>query len=448
MTAPTQAETAKGRVPPHDLRAEEAVLAAVLLDGDALDAVIDLLQPEHFYWTPNGWIFEGAVALAAAGKVADTVTVARWLSDRDRLVSAGGPAYLAQLVDATPAVANVRAHAEIVRDKWMSRRVIATCHAIAAAGYTAPDGAGLLDQAEQSLFALAEGRSESTTQHVSALLRTAFQKVEAAAESGDPVTGLRTGLRQLDLWTTGLHAGDVIIVAARPGLGKTSFALGVGLSVAKSGAGVAVFSQEMPGEQLATRTLAHEARVDLLKLRQGRLDANEWRELAGAASRVAQLPLWIDEAPALRLLELRSKVRRLRAQRRKPVELVIVDYLQLMVGDGGNREQESSGITRGLKTLAKELKVPVIALSQLNRAVEGRADKRPQLSDLRESGGIEQDADAVLFLYRDDYYNPDSPDREIAEVHVAKQRNGPTGTFRVRFDAACTRFDNLAEVEP
>lgn len=435
-----------GRTLPNAPEAEEAVLSAILLHGTAaLDQVQDILQARHFWSGARASIYEAAEQLALAGAPIDCVQVAEWLRARERLQKVGGAAYLAQLANETPAVSNVRAHAEILLDRWRLRSTISTCLELAALGFTAADGREFLAQAEQQIYALSDQRAESTTQHISSLVRSAFEKVAAAAETNDPVTGLRTGLVDLDRRTTGLQDGDVVVVAARPGLGKTAFALGIALNVAKSGAGVAVFSQEMPGEQLALRAQAHEARVDLLSLRSGRLDKAQWRELAAATARISALPFWIDEAPALRLADLGGKVRRLRAQHGKPVRLVVVDYLQLMTGSGDNREQEIAGITRGLKKLAKELCVPVVVLSQLNRAVESRADKRPQLSDLRESGAVEQDADIVVFLYRDDYYNQESPERGIAEVDIAKQRNGPTGRFRVRFDAACTRFDNLQE---
>ena len=468
-----------GRVPPHDLDAEASVLSAVLLERDALDRVLEILKPEHFYSDANGRIFDAAQQLALTGTPVDITMVAAYLRDRERLAQVGGVAYLIQLADATPSVANVAAHARVVKEKWRVRQLIATCQRVAAEGY---GDVGVvqefIDGAEQSVYEIARTPESTSAQPLAQVLKAAFEQITAAAERGDRITGISTGYEKLDGKTAGLHDGDLTIVAARPGMGKTSFVLNLAVNVAsprtvsspgpgeeghgierqEPGFGCAVFSLEMPREQLATRMVCSEGRVDLGKLRQGFLQPDDWRPLTEAASYLSSLPIWIDDTPALGILELRAKVRRIQAEYNRAatptsaarrVGLVVVDYLQLMKGrDGVNsREQEISEISRGLKGLAKELRVPVIALSQLNRAVETRnvKDKRPQLADLRESGAIEQDADTIVFIYRDEYYNAETTNAKgIAELIIAKQRNGPTGKVLVRFAASCTRFDNLA----
>jgi replicative DNA helicase len=468
-----------GRVPPHDLDAEAAVLSAILLTRDALDRVLEILKAEHFYSEANSRIYEAAQELAVAGMPIDIVSVASWLRDRERLAQVGGAAYLAQLADATPAVAHVAAHAGVVYEKWRVRQLIATCQRVAAEGY---GDIGVvqeyIDGAEHAIYELARTPQGTTTQPLAQVLKAAFEQITAAAERGDRITGISTGYEKLDGKTAGLHDGDLTIVAARPGMGKTSCVLNLAVNVAsprtvsapgpgeaghgverhEPGFGAAVFSLEMPREQLATRMVCSEGRVDVGKLRQGFLQPDDWRRLTEAASFLSTLPIWIDDTPAIALLELRAKVRRIQAEYDRPpsagnpgrrLGLVVIDYLQLMKGRDGvqSREQEISEISRGLKQLAKELRVPVIALSQLNRSVETRTtkDKRPQLSDLRESGAIEQDADTIIFIYRDEYYNPETTNSKgIAELIISKQRNGPTGKVLTRFTASCTRFDNLA----
>jgi replicative DNA helicase len=459
-----------GRVPPHDLDAEAAVLSAVLLSRAALDRVIDVLKPEHFYSDANGRIYEAAVALALAGTPIDIVSVASYLRDRERLGQVGGPSYLCQLADATPAVAHVGAHALIVYEKWRMRALIATCQRVAAEGYgDVGPVQEWIDGAEHAIYELARTARQNAAEPLNHLLRAAFQQIAAAAERGERITGIPTGFERFDGITAGLHVGDLLIVAARPGMGKSSFVHNLAVNVASPrsygddgkvvpGIGVGVFSLEMPREQIAVRMVCSEGRVDVGKVRRGHLQPDDWRKLTEAARYLSSLPVWIDDTPALGILELRAKVRRLQAEYNRDatptsperrVGVVIVDYLQLMKGREGvtNREQEISELSRGLKQLAKELGVAVIALSQLNRAVETRSakDKRPQLSDLRESGAIEADADTIVFIYRDEYYNPETTNAKgIAELIVAKQRNGPVGKALTRFTASCTRFDNLA----
>ena len=468
-----------GRIPPHDLDAEAAVLSAILLERDALDKVLELLQAEHFYSEANRRIYEVAVELSSQGTPIDIVSVAGQLRDRERLTQVGGSAYLAQLVDAVPSVAHIETYARMVREKWRIRQLIATCQRVAAEGYgDVGEVQQFIDGAEQAVYEIARTPEASSVQRIEPIIRSVFEQITELARRGERITGVPTGFERLDAKTAGLHDGELTIVAARPGMGKTSFVLNVAVNVAspktvsdgglddagaaagreEPGMGVAVFSLEMPREQLASRMVCSEGRVDVGKMRQGFLQDRDWNSLTQAASFLYRLPIWIDDTPSLGVLELRAKVRRLQAEYDRPtpegglgqrIGLVIVDYLQLMSGSQytSSREQEISEISRGLKRLSKELRVPVIALSQLNRAVEtrGAKDKRPQLSDLRESGAIEQDADNIIFIYREDYYEADSDKRGIAELIIAKQRNGPTGRVKVRFESAFTRFDNLAQ---
>jgi len=464
-----------GRVPPHDLDAEGAVLSAVLLSAEAFDRVQEVLVPEHFYHDAHRRIFEAVLELHSQSKPVDLVSVAGWLRDRERLAQVGGTPYLATLADATPAVAHVEHHARVIREKWRVRQVISTCQSFAAEGYgDCGEPQAFIDRAEQAIFDIARIPEGSTIVPVKDAIHGAFQILAEAARRGGGITGTPTGFTQLDRKMAGLHPGDLYIVAGRPGMGKTSLVLNMAVNVAlprrravddpedgegdieEPGDGVAFFSLEMPREQLASRLLAVEARVDVSRIRSGEMRRDDWNKLTDAAARLGRLPIWLDDTPGLTLLDLRAKIRRLQADLKRgegsgKIGLVCIDYLQLMQGrrDAASREQEISELSRGLKQLAKEMQVPVMALSQLNRSVETRTtkDKRPQLSDLRESGAIEQDADTIMFIYRDEYYFRDSPDKGVAEIIVAKQRNGPTGTVKVKFSAEYTRFDNLAPEE-
>ncbi len=462
----------EGRVPPNDPDAERAVLSSILLSQGVFDEVHDIVQPEDFYGHQNRLIFEGIVELSRVNSPVDLVNVASWLRSRDRLEQVGGTVYLAELTDLTPAVANVQTYAKTVKQKARLRQLIATCQKFAAEGYgDCGEVQEFIDRAEQSVFELARTQQGSAVRPLRDAIHGAFEILSAAAKRGEAITGVPSGFTELDKRCAGLHPGDLYIVAGRPGMGKTSFVLNLAVNVAQPrlvrsdegveveapGYGVAFFSLEMPREQLASRMLSSEGRVDVSKIRSGQIHGEDWNKLTEAAAMLGRAPLWLDDTPGLSLLDLRAKVRRLQAEisrergdapRAEKLGVVIIDYLQLMSGRPGvsSREQEISEISRGLKQLAKEMKVAVIALSQLNRSVETRTskDKRPQLSDLRESGAIEQDADTIMFIYRDEYYYDDSPDRGIAEVIVAKQRNGPTGKVKVRFESAYTRFDNLA----
>ena len=467
-----------GRVPPHDLDAEAAVLSAVMIDSLSLDKVLEFLKPEHFYSEAHRRIFEACMELKREGKPVDVVQVGTWLKDRERIAQVGGMGYLTEVLNAAPAIANVAAYGYTIREKARVRQLIATCQRVAAEGYIDyGEAQSFIDGAEQAIYEIARTPESSTVELLRAVMRRAFAQLQEAASRGDRITGMATGFTRYDELTAGLHDGDLSIVAARPGMGKTSFVLNVAANVAQPrgrelandpntrwedpGHGVIIFSLEMPREQLANRMICSEGRVDVGKVRRGFLSQQDWSKLTQAASLLGGLPIWIDDSPALSILELRAKVRRLQAEYDVPgkdgrpgkrIGVVIVDYLQLMRGreNAASREQEISEISRGLKGLAKELKLSVIALSQLNRQVETRSEKskRPQLSDLRESGAIEQDADNICFIYRDDYYNKEaSTEPNVAELIIAKQRNGPTGTAKVRFDKEYTRFDNLAPGE-
>jgi replicative DNA helicase len=475
---PPEPIAVEGRVPPHDLDAEAAVLSAVMVDPLAFDKVNEFLRPEHFYSEAHRRIYEACVDLSAEGKPVDVVQAATWLRDRDRLAQVGGMAYLTEVLNAAPAVANVVSYGRTIHEKWRVRSLILACQRVMAQGYSGyGEAQQFIDSAEQAVYDIARTRESSSVQTLRDVMQETFRRITKATERGARIIGIPTGFDRYDRMTSGLHDGELTIVAARPGMGKTSLVLNMAVNVAsprqlesardpnerweEPGYGVVVFSLEMPREQIVNRMLCAEARVDVSRVRTGMLTPSDWSKLTQAAAHLANLNVWVDDSPALSILELRSKVRRLQSEfnrvdpatgeKKQSIGLVMVDYLQLMKGREyvQSREQEISEISRGLKQLAKELSLPVIALSQLNRAVETRGEKskRPQLSDLRESGAIEQDADNICFIYRDDYYNKETADRNVAELIIAKQRNGPTDMVRVRFDAQYTRFDNLADGE-
>jgi replicative DNA helicase len=461
------------RVPPHDLTAEMAVLSAVLLARDTLDKIQPIVSPDQFYSDANRKIYEAYGDLSAHDRPIDILTVRSWLDDRGLLQRVGGARYLAEILDAVPAVTNVDDYAKRIKEKWRLRELITTCRRVTAEGYgTVEDVQKFIDGAEQSVYDIARTPESTTILPLKEVIQHTFVKLNESLQRGNRITGTPTGFTKLDKITGGLNEGDLVIVAARPGMGKTSLVLNMAVNVAlpklvksddgggeestrqEEGAGVAVFSLEMPREQLAARLLCSEGRVDVSKLRQGYLQRDDWTRLTKAAGELAKLQVWLDDTSDLSVLELRAKVRRIQAMQgdKTRLGLVMIDYLQLMSGNPkvSSREQQISEISRNLKKLAKDLSVPVVALSQLNRAVEtrGSKDKRPQLSDLRESGAIEQDADTIIFIYRDDYYNTEDPSvAGLAELIVAKQRNGPTGRIKVRWTKSCTRFDNLADEE-
>ncbi len=440
-----------GRLPPQDLDAERSVLGAMLLDEAAVSEILALnLTPPDFYRQTHSHIFEAMIALSERNEPIDEITVAAQLRMGARLEACGGTAFLASLTESTPTAANAVHYARIVRERALSRRLIQAATAIAGSGYEGSDSVDiLLDQAEAKIFEITSAREHRAFSSLKEVVKDAFKRIEKLYEKKGAVTGVTTGFYELDKMTSGLQPADLIIVAGRPSMGKTAFALNMGLNAAlKQQTPVAVFSLEMSKEQLVMRMLCSEARIDSQRMRGGFLKDSDWPKLAKAAGMLAETPVYIDDTGAISILEMRAKARRLQAE--KGLGMVIVDYLQLMRGRTANegREREISEISRGLKALAKELSIPVVALSQLNRSLEQRTDKRPMLSDLRESGAIEQDADVICFVYRDEYYNPESPDKGLAEIIVGKQRNGPTDTVKLKFFKEFTRFENAERTEP
>ncbi len=433
------------RVPPQSLDAEESVLGGVLLDLHALDRAIEVMSAEDFYREAHRKIFRAMLALSEKGEPIDLVTLSDTLKSRGELQDIGGATYLAELVDKVPSAANIAHYARIVREKAVMRSLINVANEISGRCYNGEeDIEQFLDEAERLIFEVSEKRVRPAFYKMSDMIMDTVKTVERLFERKELVTGVPTGFLDLDRMTAGLQPADLIIVAARPSMGKTAFVLNIAQYVAlHANTAVGVFSLEMSKEQLVMRMLCSEARVDNAKVRTGYLGERDFPRLAMAAGRLAEAPVFIDDTPAQNVLELRAKARRLK--REANVGLVVIDYLQLMRGltSSENRTQELSEISRSLKSLAKELNIPVIALSQLNRQVEQRADKRPMMSDIRESGSIEQDADVIMFIYRDEVYKSDSQDEGVAEIVVGKQRNGPTGTVRLAFRREYTRFDNL-----
>ena len=436
------------KVPPHNLEAEQAVLGGVFLKNEVFHDLIDLIGPDDFYSPVHSTIYRAFQELFRKSKPMDLLTVQEELTLQGSLDEVGGPVYLAELADSTVAAANAPFHAKIVRDRSVQRQLITVASSIIESCFEGRSEVdGLLDESEQAIFAISEARSNRTYMGSKELLASVFDKLTELFNRKELVTGVPTGYAELNELTAGLQSTDLIIVAGRPAMGKTSFALNVALNAAADyGVPTAVFSLEMGMDQLMMRMLCTRARVNLSSLRRGYLTDEDWARLYDAGDYLAQAPIYIDDTPAISTLELRARCRRLKAE--KGLGLVVVDYLQLMRAGRtiDSREQEISEISRTLKALAKELDIPVVALSQLNRKVEERTDKRPKLSDLRESGAIEQDADMIMFLYRDSVYNdaPDNPKANIAEVIIGKHRNGPTGHVELFFDKEYTAFRNLS----
>jgi replicative DNA helicase len=438
-----------GRVPPHNLDAEQSLLGAMLLSRDAIAAAVEICGAEDFYKPAHGHIFDAITTLYAQGEPADPVTVADELTRAGLLDAAGGSAALVSLQADSPATANAARYARIIEERALLRRLIGVAGEIAELGYGLPDDvAAVVDRAESLVFEVAERRVTDSLRPLKELLTDSLDRLEALHERGDTITGVPTGYVDLDERLSGLQPSALIIVGARPAMGKTAFALGIAAHAAmEAQVPTLLFSLEMSHSELTQRLLVSEAKVDANRIRNGRLIESDWPKISHAVGRLGEAPLFIDDNPNLTVMEVRAKARRLKA-RNAGLGLIIIDYLQLMSGrhNSENRQVEISEISRGLKILARELEVPVIALSQLSRQLEARADKRPMLSDLRESGSIEQDADVVLFLYRDEIYNPDSADRGTAEIIVSKHRNGPTGYTKLAFLDHYTRFANMAKV--
>ncbi|AMP39132.1 MULTISPECIES: replicative DNA helicase [Ralstonia solanacearum species complex] len=451
MNAPTDPQLESLKVPPHSIEAEQSVLGGLLLDNAAWDRIADFINEHDFYRYDHRLIFHNIGKLISQAKPADVITVYEMLQASGKSEEVGGLAYLNALAQNTPSAANIRRYAEIVRDRGVLRQLVTIADEISAGAFN-PQGRDvrqLLDEAESKVFAIAEegARGQKGFLEIQPLLTQVVERIDELyhRDSQSDITGIPTGFVDLDRMTSGMQGGDLIIVAGRPSMGKTAFSLNIGEHVAvEQGLPVAVFSMEMAGTQLAMRMLGSVGRLDQHRLRTGRLLDEDWPRLTHAIQKMNDAQLFIDETPALNPMELRARSRRL-ARQCGQLGLIIIDYLQLMSGSGGgeNRATEISEISRSLKGLAKELNCPVIALSQLNRSLEQRPNKRPVMSDLRESGAIEQDADVILFIYRDQVYNPDSPDKGTAEIIIGKQRNGPIGTVRLTFLGEYTKFDNF-----
>ena len=443
------------KVPPHSIEAEQSLLGALLLDNQAFDRVADLVTGEDFYRDDHRRIWRHIAKLVENAKPADVVTVSESVEASEDKDKTGGPAYLGALAQNTPSALNIRRYAELVRERAVQRRLAQVATGIAEEALNAggKDVGQLLDEAESKIFQIAESgaRRDQGLLEIKPVLARVFEKIDHLYHRDNPsdVTGVPTGVVDLDRMTAGLQAGDLVIIAGRPSMGKTALALNIAEHVAvDNGLPVAIFSMEMSSTQLAMRMLGSIARVDQHKMRTGRLSDREWSDLSEAMGKLHETPIYIDEGGALTALEVRARARRLKRQYSK-LGLIVIDYLQLMAatGQGENRATEISEISRSLKAMAKELDVPVVALSQLNRAVDQRPDRRPVMSDLRESGAIEQDADVIMFVYREVVYKPDLPEeqRGTAELVVGKQRNGPIGTVKLTFRGQHTRFENYQE---
>lgn len=443
-------ELADLRLPPHSIESEQSVLGSLLLENQAWDRIADVLGGNDFYRYDHRLIFQSISKLITAGRPADVVTIHDQLASENKADEVGGLPYLNALAQNTPSAANIRRYAEIVRERGILRKLLAAYDELTAQAYQ-PQGKTvrqLLDEAETRILSIAEEGAQISSHflELNTLLVDVIERTDALHSRDNPsdVTGIATGFTDLDKMTSGMHPGELIIVAGRPSMGKTALAINIAENVAlNTGLPIVVFSMEMAGAQLATRLLGSVGKIDQHRLRTGQLSEEEWPRLTHGVQELSKARFYIDETSALTVQELRARARRLSRQCGK-FGLVVVDYLQLMAPatDGENRATEVSEISRNLKWLAKELDCPVVALSQLNRSLEQRPNKRPIMSDLRESGAIEQDADVILFIYRDEVYNPDSQDKGTAELIISKQRNGPIGTIRTTFHGQYTRFDN------
>ena len=432
------------RVPPHNHEAEQSVIGAIFLEPQALITASEILQPADFYRTAHQKIFQTMLNLSDQGKAIDVITVTEELSAKKELEDVGGLSYLGELANAVPTAANIAHYSKIVEEKALLRRLIRTATKIVEDGYTREDEVeALLSEAEKKMMEVASRKTAGDFKHIQDVLVQTYDNIEQLQHREGDVTGIPTGFRDLDKITAGFQRNDLIIVAARPSVGKTAFALNVAQAVAvKARENVAIFSLEMGADQLVMRMLCSEGNIDAQVLRTGALQDEDWRKLTMAMGSLSNSGVYIDDSPGIRVNEIRAKCRRLAQE--NGLGMILIDYLQLIQGSGKpgeNRQQEVSEISRSLKGLARELKVPVIALSQLSRGVEQRQDKRPMMSDLRESGSIEQDADIVAFLYRDDYYNKDeTAEKDVIEIILAKQRNGPTGTVKLSFRKEYNKF--------
>jgi replicative DNA helicase len=446
---PVEGELARIKMQPHSVEAEQSVLGGLLLSADGWDAVAELVFASDFYRPGHRLIFRQIAQLAEASEPVDVITVADKLQARGELDSAGGLPYLAELAQNTPSASNIRAYAQVVRERANLRQLIEAAQEIAESGFN-PDGRSskeLIDLAERRIMQISEeGPKSGGPRDINPLLQSAINRIEELFQSGGDITGLSTGFVDLDKLTSGLQPSDLVIVAGRPSMGKTGFTMNlVEHAVLHQKKPILVFSMEMPADALIIRMLSSIGRIDSMRLRNGKLEQEDWPKLSAAVAKLKDVPLFIDDTPALTPTEMRSRARRVMREH-GDLGMIMVDYLQLMqvAGSGEGRTAEISEISRNLKAIAKEFKVPMVACSQLNRSLEQRPNKRPVNSDLRESGAIEQDADVIMFIYRDEVYHEDSEDKGTAEIIIGKQRNGPIGTCRLAFIGQYTRFENLA----
>ena len=436
------------KLPPQNMDAEQSILGGILLDNHAINSVIEIIDTTDFYSEAHKKIFSAIIDLSERSEPSDLITLSNLLRDKKQIDTIGGVAYLASLVDNVPSAAHIAYYAKIVKEKSILRRLIGASTEILTKSYESSSNVNdVLDDAENAIFQITENKIKPSFFPLKDLIKDSFKMIEQLYEKKALITGVPTGYDELDQMTSGFQNSDLIIIAGRPSMGKTALAINIAQNASiKTGIPVAIYSLEMSREQLALRMLASEARVDSQRLRKGFLGETDWPKLTTAAGTLSDAAIFIDDTPAISVLEMKAKARRLKAEH--GLGLIVLDYLQLMRGRNASmpREQEISEISRSLKSLAKELNVPVVALSQLNRQVEARTDKRPQMADLRESGAIEQDADVIVFIYRDEVYNKseDSPEKGLAEIIVGKQRNGPTGKVKLSFLKDYTRFENLA----
>ncbi|MBK9143816.1 MAG: replicative DNA helicase [Candidatus Melainabacteria bacterium] len=440
----TLSEATLERLPPQSLEAEQAVLGALLVSGDGISRVVDILDPEYFYRKAHQVIYAAMLDLYEDNEPIDIVTVSQYLKDEGKLDNVGGRQYITDLSLSVATTANLEYYGKVVQEKAILRQLIKAGTEIVGSCYEETDAETALDKAEHLIFTLAQKKEMQQLVHIKNIVEVSFQKIEERYENRDSLSGVPSGFYDLDALTSGFQPSDLVIIAARPSMGKTAFVLNIAQHVAvEHNIPVAVFSLEMSKESLVMRMLCSEAEIDSNRLRTGHMHTSDWTKLASAMGRLGEAPIYIDDSALVNSLEMRAKCRRLKSEM-NGLGLVIIDYIQLMQGrkQTDNRVQEVSEISRSLKTLAREINVPVIALSQLSRAVEARQNKRPMLSDLRESGSIEQDADLVAFIYRDEYYNPETEQRGEAEIIIAKQRNGPTGTVELLYQGSITRFLN------
>jgi replicative DNA helicase len=435
------------RIPPHSIEAEQSVLGAMLLDREAIISASEFVKAEDFYKDSHREIFEAVMELFEKGEPVDLITLSEQLKQRNTLEAVGGVAFLTDLSASVPTIANVAHYARIIQEKSLLRKLIKSCSEISEKSFEAAEEIGnIIEYAERSIFDLSQRKISRSFIPIKEILISSFNRIEKLYSTKASITGIPTGFTDIDNKTSGMQKSDLILVAARPSMGKTAFALNIVQNAAlKTGVPVAIFSLEMSREQLVNRMICAEANIDSHRLRTGNLDEDDWPKLALSVNKLSKANVYIDDTPGITVAEMRSKCRRLKMER--GLELIVIDYLQLMQGNGRaeSRQQEISDISRSLKALAREMDCPVLALSQLSRAPEMRSEHRPMLSDLRESGAIEQDADIVMFLYRDEYYHPDTEKKNIAEVIIAKQRNGPTATVELVWLDKYTKFADLAK---